>query len=176
MQGLLTCLTSCWQGRAVPALLVAVGAGTLAIAFTAEYGFGLEPCILCLTQRVPFGLALLCGLGAFFLPALRWQLVALAGLGLLVNSGIAVYHVGIEQHWWVSVAGCSSGDVEGLSFSEMKKSLAQKTLKSCDEVDWTLLGISMATYNIFYSFVLGAGTLYAAHLLKEGPERGPEKQ
>ena len=149
---------------------MAVGAGTLAIAFTAEYGFGLEPCILCLTQRVPFGLALLCGLGAFFLPALRWQLVALAGLGLLVNSGIAVYHVGIEQHWWASVTGCSSGG-DSLSFSEMKKSLSKKTLKSCDEVDWTLLGISMAAYNIFYSFSLGAGTLYAACLLKPTAEK-----
>lgn len=148
---------------------MAAGAGTLAIAFTAEYGFGLEPCILCLTQRVPFYAALGLGLGALAFPALRWQLVVLAGVGFLVNSGIAVYHVGVEQHWWSSVTGCGGGDVTAMSFSDMKKSLGQKTLKACDEVDWTLFGISFATYNIFYSFALGVVTVYAAALLKREP-------
>ena len=38
----------------------------------------------------------------------------------------------------------------------------QKPEKACDDIDWTLFGISMATYNVAYSGGLGLLSLGAA--------------
>ena len=83
-----------------PRPIALVGLSALAAAYTAQYGFGLEPCILCLYQRVPYAVAL--GLGLLGLVALRPAglqplLVLIAGLGFLAGAGIAGYHVGVEQ-------------------------------------------------------------------------------
>ncbi|MGK4422598.1 disulfide bond formation protein B, partial [Klebsiella pneumoniae] len=38
-------------------LIFLSAAGSLAFAFTMQYGFDVEPCVLCLWQRVPFAVA-----------------------------------------------------------------------------------------------------------------------
>ena len=58
--------------------IFAVSATALANAYIAEYGFGLEPCILCLYQRVPYAVAGVLGLAALFVPSLRFRAVAVA--------------------------------------------------------------------------------------------------
>ena len=40
--------------RLIPLAILAASAGALAVAYIAEFVFGLEPCILCLYQRVPY--------------------------------------------------------------------------------------------------------------------------
>ncbi len=55
--------------RYIPLAILAASVAALGAAYIAEYAFGLEPCILCLYQRLPFvatGLLALAGL-----PALR---------------------------------------------------------------------------------------------------------
>ena len=157
------------DGRIVPALITLAAIATIATAYTAQFGFGIEPCILCLYQRVPFAVAGVLGIAAIFAPAARALLVTFAGAVFLVGSAIAVYHVGVEQHWWVSAAGCGADTAVEMSFAEMKQSLTQKPPKPCDEIDWTLFGLSMATYNVFYSFGLGVLTLLAAHEIRKQP-------
>jgi len=46
--------------------------------------------------------------------------------------------------------------------------LQQKPEKACDEIDWTLFGISMATYNAMASLALGSAALRAAKQLRTG--------
>ena len=43
--------------RLVPFAILAASIGALIIAYTAELAFGIEPCILCLYQRIPYALA-----------------------------------------------------------------------------------------------------------------------
>ena len=38
----------------IPLAILAVSIGSLAMAFAAQYLFGLDPCILCLYQRIPY--------------------------------------------------------------------------------------------------------------------------
>lgn len=139
--------------RLYPALLMAIGLGSLVFAWTAQYGFDLEPCILCLYQRVPFGVVALLGLVGLIRP--QWLLVifALATAAFAINSGIAFYHFGVEQHWWISAAGCGGGDVpKQLSAADILANLdAAPPPKPCDAVDWTFLGVSMAGWNIVFS-------------------------
>jgi len=92
-------------------------------------------------------------------------LITLCGLIFLANSGLAVYHVGVEQHWWASAA-CSGAPPGELTFEQMQQSLIKGEPKACDTVDWQLFGISMAGYNIVYSLLLAIGCFASTKTLR----------
>jgi disulfide bond formation protein DsbB len=152
--------------RIAPALLAAACFGVLAFALTAQYAFGYEPCELCTYQRFAYGMAGLLALSALMpQPNSRRQdlAVLLTGIVLLGGMGVAFYHVGVEHHWWGS-AFCAPGatDLGTLSFQDLRSGLVKPAFKPCDEVDWTFLGLSMATYNVALFFVLGVAALATA--------------
>lgn len=137
--------------RLLPPLVLAICVAALATALIAQYGFGLKPCELCITQRVPFvvagGLAALAMLGR----AAPWRrvLMALAGLAFLVNSGIAVYHVGVEQKWWQS--SCAPTEKGAVAVTDLAAMMAKPVEARCDEPAWAWHGITMAAMNIVFS-------------------------
>lgn len=139
--------------------------GALGAAFTAQYGFGLRPCVLCLYQRVPYGLAAILA-GLALLPALgptaKLRLLGLCVLLFLVNSGIAWFHVGVEEHWWAGLAGCTGGSPQANSIEDLQRMLAGPPPPRCDQIPWALFGISMAGYNVFASLALAAFAGFAA--------------
>ena len=137
--------------RRLPIFVLLASVAALASAYTAQYGFGLRPCVLCLTQRVPFAVAGGLALLALLRPV-SWQriLMALAGLAFLVNSGIAVYHVGVEQKWWMSSCASSAGPKPALG--DLKSLMSQPADEPrCDEPAWQWHGITMAGLNIVFS-------------------------
>jgi disulfide bond formation protein DsbB len=136
----------------LPLFVLAVSVLALAFAFTAEFGFGLKPCILCLAQRVPFALAgALAGLALLrSMPfAARRVLMAVTGLAFLINSGIAVYHVGVEQKWWAS--SCAASESGPLVVGDLAAMMSKPVEARCDEPAWQWHGITMATLNIPFS-------------------------
>ncbi|MBT7942762.1 MAG: disulfide bond formation protein B [Alphaproteobacteria bacterium] len=158
--------------------IFAVSATALINAYIAQYVFDLEPCILCLYQRIPYAVAGVLGGVAMFVPGVRLWAVRLAGLAFLVGAGIAFYHVGVEQHWWASAASCgSAGGGDGpATVEELRQLLLNaKPVKACDEVDWTLFGLSMATYNVGLSLALGVGSLWAAGRIGGRDEQAKEQ-
>ncbi|MGJ3260560.1 MAG: disulfide bond formation protein B [Rhodospirillales bacterium] len=149
------------------ALLIAAG-GPLAVAYISQYGFGYEPCVLCLYQRVPYWVVFGLGVMASVLPAppVRRGIALLAGLAFLTGAGIAFYHVGVEQFWWASAAPCgASGPVADTQ--DLLAQLQQKPEKSCGDIDWTLFGISMATYNVGVSLALAIASFFAWRRLND---------
>ena len=155
--------------RRVPLAIVLAGVAAIVLAYTAQYGFDLEPCALCLYQRGPYalaaGLAGICLLKPYT-PRREAFIVVLCGIVFLGGAAIAAYHVGVEQHWWVSAAACGGGPVESMGVEQLKSLLTQKAPKSCDQVDWTFLGISMATYNVFASMALAAACIAGARMIR----------
>ncbi len=152
-----------------PAALAAVCLAALIAAWIAQYGFGLQPCILCLYQRVPFAIGAALGLAAL-LPFVgrrgRGVLLGLAGLALLVNAGIAVFHTGVEQHWWAGTAECGGGAVAVSSdAATLLEAMRQPVEARCDEPPWSLFGITMAMMNVPFSLVLAAAALWGGHRL-----------
>src|SRR3954466_4596280 len=72
-------------------------------AYYFQYVVGLAPCDMCLWQRYPHMLAILCGLLTLPLmtkPRVALVFALLAIVALFVTSGIGVFHAGVEQHWW----------------------------------------------------------------------------
>ena len=157
-----------WQ-RLVPLAIVGASVGALAVAYAAEVVLSLETCVLCLYQRVPYVLAGVLGLVALLVPRgrLRTAAAAAAGSAFLTGAGIAFYHVGVEQHWWASAASCGGDLGQGLNVQNLQQQLMEKPPKACDEVDWMLFGVSMATYNVAASLILGVASLWGAKQLRE---------
>lgn len=148
--------------RLAAALTTALGAGALALAFAAQYLGGLAPCVLCIYQRYPYGVVAGLGILALLLGGSRGTvraLVALAGIALLVNAGIAAFHVGVEQHWWAGTAECGATLGAGLTAEELKAQLMAAPVVRCDEIPWSLFGISMAGYNFLLALVSGLAAL-----------------
>ncbi|NQV82173.1 MAG: disulfide bond formation protein B [Rhodospirillales bacterium] len=161
----------------VPFGIFAASAAALINAYIAQYVFDLQPCILCLYQRVPYAIAGVLGGAALFVPGVRLWAVRLAGLVFLVGGGIAFYHVGVEQHWWASAAACgSAGGGDGPATVEELRQLllSAKPVKPCDQVDWTLFGLSMATYNVGLSLALAFMSFWGAGKIGGRDEQAQE--
>lgn len=135
----------------------------LAGAFTAQYGFGLLPCDLCLMQRIPFAVNIALGIIGYFWAGGRLPVIGLAGLGFLINSGIAFYHSGVERKWWAGLSGCSTPDMSG-SIEDLLKRIQETDVVRCDEIPWSFMGLSMANFNVPFCF--GLGVLCILYVIK----------
>ena len=125
----------------------------LALAFISQYVFELQPCVLCIYQRWPFAIAAalcLVALTPSARPSAPWLLL-LSALVLAVNAGIAVYHVGVEQYWWIGTEGCVGKTGTAQTLAELRAQIMATPITRCDEVAFSLFGISMAGYNIAFS-------------------------
>lgn len=144
--------------------LVAAAAGLpLAVAYAAQYWGGLAPCDLCLYQRYPYFAALalaILGVALIRRRAAVRLMVALAGGAFLVSGAVAAFHVGVEEGWWQGTAAC--GGIDAGSAEEFKAQVLAAPLVRCDEVPWSLFGISMAGYNFIYAGAAGLAALGAA--------------
>src|SRR5438270_1449555 len=131
-------------------------AALLAGALGFQYLGGLHPCELCLQQRLPHYAAIMAATLAIILrrhPA-SFLLTTLAGL-LIVTSGLqAVYHLGVEFHWWERPEPC------GVTIKPDGGDLLAKIIAApyvrCDAPQWTLFGISLAGWNALFSLVGGS--------------------
>ncbi len=161
--------------RTVAAALLAACLGALAAAFAGEHLLGLQPCILCLYERVPYAVAAVMALVAVAVPmtgSRRRRLILVAGVVLLANALLAFYHVGVEEHWWAGIPGCEGGLLPpDLTVEELQARLAGPQPKPCDEVDWRLFGVSLAGYNALAALALGVACLAFAGPGRERDDR-----
>lgn len=145
------------QAGSIQLLLIAGPAALLLGALGFQYLGGLHPCELCLWQRWPHLAAFVLALGAVARPQARRPLLALAAIAVLTSAGIAMLHVGVEQHWWIGPTACSSyAHVGGGDF--MAAMMAAPIIR-CDAAAWAMLGISMAGWNAIASTAIGIGAL-----------------
>lgn len=158
---------------AAGAALAAFSAVALAMAFMAEHFYGLEPCILCLYQRLPFVLAVFLGLVSVWAtcmtPKSAPYTLGLLGVTFAANVLIAAYHTGVERHWWKSfLEGCAVPAMEGNITDVLAKIEATTNVVRCDEIPWVdpVLGLSMANYNVVFCAVLAFIAFSAARSAK----------
>lgn len=143
-------------------LLAAAGSAALLLgALAFQYLGGLAPCKLCIWQRWPHGLAIAAG-GLALLAAPR-LFATLGAAAASVGAGIALYHTGIERHWWAGPESCTgSGGLGGLSGTDLLSMEGPLGVVLCDEVAWEMWGLSMASWNGLLSLGLVALWLLAA--------------
>ncbi|HKK97020.1 MAG TPA: disulfide bond formation protein B [Marivita sp.] len=144
-------------------LMIFAAAGSAALMIAA-LGFqhlgGLAPCKMCIWQRYPHVVAIAIGL-----IAIRFGSAALAWLGALAafaTAGVGAYHTGVEQGWWDGPTSCSSQPIGGLSTDELFDQIMSAPVVRCDEIAWSLMGLSMASWNMIASLVLAVIWIAAA--------------
>ena len=140
---------------AVLGMVVVVSLIALGTALTAEVAYGLEPCVFCIYQRIPFIVAIALGLTGLIYRKrgkIARGFIFLSGLTFLTNAGIAFFHSGIERKWWRSpFESCAAdfGTVTDDPGSLLENILSAPTAP-CETIAWAdpVLGLSMANYNV----------------------------
>jgi disulfide bond formation protein DsbB len=137
-------------------LALAVPVVLLGGALLSEYVGKLYPCEMCWWQRYPHAVAILLAGAALLSPltAPRTRLLTLlAALAVAVSGAIGAFHAGVEYGWWEGLTTCSTGGAMSLD------DIMAVPLIRCDQVQWTLLGISLAGFNAIFS--LGGALIIA---------------
>ena len=154
--------------------------GTVILALIIQTVYKLEPCPLCITQRMFFmGLGVLFLIGAFIKPATILQKIfaALQVITALGGAGWAIRHWYLQANKESMIADCGVGFdymFDNFPLEKMFK-LIFKGTGDCAAIDWTFLGLTLPQLALI-SFV-GFG-VYAVWLLKtSSPQRrrGTEK-
>lgn len=133
-------------------LLLLASAFALTSAYISQYVFGLQPCILCIYQRIPFFIVVFLAILAIFIikdVKLQRIIIKLSLVILLVNTFLAMYHVGVEQGIFI-FDKCADTISNISDLEEMKRQLLATKAVRCDEPQFYLFGITMAGYNVLY--------------------------
>ena len=150
-------------------LIVAASLAALVAALLSQHVGGLEPCPLCLLQRLPYALNIFLGAAALLIVGRGRNpvaLIAVIGVIFALNATIAFYHVGVEQDWFGGLAACAGGGATPGSIDELRTMLLDRPPPPpCDVVQWSLFGVSMAGYNMLYAAALAAISLSGAATL-----------
>ena len=162
-----TANTALARAEANPALtaalaVAAIAAATLAGAWFFELVLDIRPCPLCLEQRYAYYLAIPLGALVAFAasrdvsrPVLVTGLAILA-LATLGNAGLGAYHAGVEWKFWQGPTDCTGAIGNLGSAGNLLERLDTVKVIRCDDVQWRLLGLSLAGYNVLISLLMAA--------------------
>jgi disulfide bond formation protein DsbB len=148
---------------AVTAALVvaAVGIATILGAYFFQYVLGVQPCELCLLQRKVYYVGIpLALIVAFVVSRDPPRPVVIGALGLLavamlIGTGIAIYHSGVEWKFWPGPQDCTGDITNSGGPGSLMDRMNNTKLVRCDQAT-RYFGVSLANVNIVISFVLAA--------------------
>lgn len=143
--------------RRVALVLAACAAAILIGALGFQYLGGLAPCPLCTWQRYALIVAMMLALGSSLsMDNTARVLLALAGVAFVASAGIGGFQVGVESGWWQGSQACTGGQPTAATLDDLMTQVQGKPPARCDEVAWSLFGISLAGYNFLISLALAA--------------------
>lgn len=139
--------------------------GLLAYAYYAQFHLGLEPCPLCIFQRVG-----VIAVGIFFLlaaihgPAKTGRRIygALIALAALAGGAVAAWHVYLQQLPPDQVPACGPGldyMMDVFSFGETLRMVFAGS-GECALSDWSFLGLSMPAWVLIAFVMLGVSGIW----------------
>lgn len=134
-------------------------AALVAFALFSQFQWGLQPCPLCIFQRIAFAalgvVLVIAGLHAPARAASRVAYGALALVPALVGAGIATRHVWLTHLPPDQVPSCGpplTFMMETNAFIDVIRKVLTGS-GECANVDWTFLGLSMPAWSLLW-FVL----------------------
>lgn len=140
----------------------------VALALVIQTQYNLEPCPLCISQRMVF-----MGLGVLFLIAafipsqsvLKMLLTILQVLTALGGAGVAIRHWYLQANKESIIADCGVGFDYMFENFPMQKALTLifKGTGDCAAIDWTFLGLTLPQLGLIAYLGLA---VYAVYLFK----------
>ena len=149
--------------RSFAGFVLAASAVVLGAALLSQYWGGLAPCELCLLQRWPWGVAITISLVTVLAGgrgSLPWVAAVLA-LVFAASMVFAFYHLGVEQKWFAGPSACTASATGDMTLEELKRQILATAPVRCDEVRWSLFGVSLAGWNLLASLLMTAVCAYA---------------
>jgi len=131
----------------------------LGAAYFVQYILDHKPCNLCLIERLPYISSIIIILLGLILKKFEKFIFILLALIFISATIISFYHFGIEQGFFKESLVCAANnEINSLAKEDLIKEL-QKKVVSCKDVQFTLLGLSLAIINTIISFILSVITL-----------------
>jgi disulfide bond formation protein DsbB len=142
--------------------------GLVGLALFIQTQNNLEPCPLCISQRIVFmSLGLIFLLAAIHNPQALWRKIygALLVLTALGGAGVAIRHWWLQAHRESMVADCGVGFDYMFDNFPLQKALTLvfRGTGDCAAIDWTFLGLTLPQLSLI-AFVGFAA--YAIYLTK----------
>ncbi len=129
-------------------------------ALISEYVFGFTPCSLCLVQRYPHMLVAITSIWLVFFRTHDLFMYPLNTLIMAFSIILASYHVSVEQGIFQGPQSCSSSNLSSVSEKSAEALLIDilnTAVVRCNEVTWSFMRLSMASWNLVMSVALFIG-------------------
>ena len=151
-----------FSARAAYATLALISFGLIGAALLLQHVVGLDPCPLCIFQRIAYlALALFALIAAWLSPrtASRWFGV-LVLVSALTGAGIAGRHVWLQMN----PQGMSCGPglqamLENFPLIDVLPKVFRGS-GDCSDAAWTLVGLTIANWSLLWFVVLAATTIF----------------
>lgn len=161
-------LKKLFSGRSGYLLGFIASFGLVGLALFIQTQNNLEPCPLCISQRIVFmSLGMVFLLAAFHNPQALWRKIygALLVLTALGGAGVAIRHWWLQAHRESMVADCGVGFDYMFDNFPLQKALTLvfRGTGDCAAIDWTFLGLTLPQLSLI-AFVGFAA--YAIYLTK----------
>jgi len=117
-----------------------------------EYVLNLKPCFLCRIQQLVYLIIFLISIFIFFIPQKRKYFLLVIIFLFFIGGITAVYQLGIENNLWYERFSCKNNNM-AINLENLKNSLLYDNISHCKIIRWSFLGISLAGYNSFVSFM-----------------------
>ena len=147
------------KNRTVLKLIMLFSFFALFAALFIQYILKHLPCNLCLIERIPYIASIIVISICLFFK--KFEKISLSVLSLIFFSAflLALYHFGIEQGIIKESLVCDlNSENNNLSKGALLNQLKEMPV-SCKDVTFKIFGLSLATFNIFISLILGTITI-----------------
>ncbi|MDA9105243.1 disulfide bond formation protein B [Candidatus Pelagibacter sp.] len=131
----------------------------LSAAYYIEYILGHQPCNLCLIERMPYVVSIVIILLFIFIQKFGGFFLIILSITFIIASIISFYHFGIEQGFIKESLVCDlDSNNTNLTKEALLNQLKEVTV-SCKDATFKILGLSLATINIFTSLIIATITI-----------------
>lgn len=156
-----------WSFRAQFLAAAIICVALLAYAYYEQFAMGVEPCPMCIFQRIAFiAMAIVFAIGAVHGPraAGRRVYALLVLVAAAIGAGVAARHLWLQLHPVDPLlAGCGPGLNYLINSFPLTEAIRKAFTGSgdCGVVSWTFLGIPMPGWTLIWYVLLGVGALWA---------------
>jgi protein dithiol:quinone oxidoreductase len=149
-----------------------ISAALLGFGLYLEHGKGLEPCPLCVFQRIAFiSIAMIAFIATLHGPGriAIWIYSGLISLSALIGGAIASRQVWLQHLPADKVPECGPGldyMLEAFPLGQALKMILSGS-GECAEVDWSFLGFSIAEWSLLWFLIFFISGLVSIYFIKK---------
>ena len=117
------------------------------LAYIVEVFAKVPPCELCIYQRIPYFLVVFFGV-IFFILKKKTVFLFLTLILFIINFLLSFFHSLVERGFVNYNSSCTSNNNNFEDIESLRKSLENTPIAKCDEIIFSVMGLSLANINL----------------------------